>query len=134
MASTSIQISCMLAVPDAGEAAAWYKTALGASELWNLGSVVGLEIGGAPLLIAEAGTNGWDNPINIGTTTVRVEVFVDDPDGFIERAAAAGADASFDPIRDHKMPWGTHRQGVFRDPFGHLWFVGDKSPLGRLRD
>jgi PhnB protein len=28
------------------------------------------------------------------------------------------------------MPWGTHRQGGFRDPFGHNWSVGDRSPLG----
>jgi hypothetical protein len=27
------------------------------------------------------------------------------------------------------MPWGPHRQGTFVDPFGHLWFVGDRSPL-----
>jgi hypothetical protein len=29
------------------------------------------------------------------------------------------------------MPWGRHRQGSFTDPFGHRWFVGDRSPLGR---
>jgi PhnB protein len=29
------------------------------------------------------------------------------------------------------MPWGPHRQGGFSDPFGHIWFVGDRSPLGR---
>jgi PhnB protein len=39
------------------------------------------------------------------------------------------ADGGFDPIRDHRMPWGTHRQGGFLDPFGHLWLVGDRSPL-----
>jgi len=55
---------------------------------------------------------------------------VDDPDGFIERAVAAGADGSVDEIRDHEMPWGVHRQGGFLDPFGHLWLVGDRSPLG----
>jgi uncharacterized glyoxalase superfamily protein PhnB len=27
------------------------------------------------------------------------------------------------------VPWGTHRQGGFSDPFGHNWSVGDKSPL-----
>ena len=41
----------------------------------------------------------------------------------------AGADAGRGPVRDHAMPWGPHRQGGFFDPFGHLWFVGDKSPL-----
>jgi uncharacterized glyoxalase superfamily protein PhnB len=29
------------------------------------------------------------------------------------------------------MPWGKHRQGGFFDPFGHLWLVGDTSPLDR---
>ena len=41
-------ISLMLAVTDAPAAAEWYKKALGASELWDFGSVVGLEIDGAP--------------------------------------------------------------------------------------
>jgi PhnB protein len=35
---------------------------------------------------------------------VRVEVFVDDPDSFIERAVAAGADGSVDEVRDHQAP------------------------------
>jgi catechol 2,3-dioxygenase-like lactoylglutathione lyase family enzyme len=35
-------ISVMLAVPDAAAAARWYSEALGATELWNLGGVVGL--------------------------------------------------------------------------------------------
>jgi PhnB protein len=30
------------------------------------------------------------------------------------------------------VPWGIHRQGGFIDPFGHLWLVGDKSPLQRV--
>jgi hypothetical protein len=27
------------------------------------------------------------------------------------------------------MHWGPHRQGGFVDPFGHIWLVGDRSPL-----
>jgi PhnB protein len=122
-------ISLMLAVPDAAAAAAWYERALGATELWNLGSVIGLEVEGAPLFLAEPEGNGWDSPADIGTTTVRVEVFVDDPDAFVARAIEAGAQGGRDPVRDHEMPWGTHRQGGFFDPFGHLWLVGDRSPL-----
>ena len=122
-------ISLMLAVQDARTATDWYKRALGATELWNLGSVVGLEFEGAPFFLAEPANNGWDSPTAIGTTTVRVEVFVDDPDTFVERAIAAGANGSLDRVRDHQMPWGKHRQGGFYDPFGHLWLVGDKSPL-----
>jgi PhnB protein len=59
-------------------------------------------------------------------------VFVDDPDSFVARAVEAGADGSSDPVRDHDAPWGTHRQGGFYDPFGHVWLVGDKSPLRRF--
>jgi PhnB protein len=124
-------ISLMLAVPDAPKAAAWYKEALGATELWNLGSVVGLEIGGAPFFIGEPAGNGWESPIKLGITTTRVEVFCDDPDSLVARAVMLGADGSIDKVRNHQAPWGVHRQGGFLDPFGHLWLVGDRSPLNR---
>jgi uncharacterized glyoxalase superfamily protein PhnB/GNAT superfamily N-acetyltransferase len=122
-------ISLMLAVPDAAEAVAWYRRALGAAVTWDLGSVVGLTVGGAALFLAEPG-GGWSTPATAGTTTVRVEVFVDEPDAVWDEAVAAGAHGH-DPVRDHEMPWGTHRQGGFYDPFGHLWLVGDRSPLPR---
>jgi uncharacterized glyoxalase superfamily protein PhnB len=123
-------ISLMLAVPDAGAASAWYQRALGATELWNLGSVIGFEVDGAPFFLAQPENNRWDSPVELGTTTVRIEVFVDDPDSFVDRAVAAGANCH-DPVRNHEMPWGKHRQGGFFDPYGHLWLVGDKSPLRR---
>jgi uncharacterized glyoxalase superfamily protein PhnB len=125
----TLQLSLMLAVEDAGEAAAWYKRALGATELWSLGSVVGLRIGEAPFFLHEPTDRGFVSPAAGGSTTVRVEVFADDPDAFVRRAVEAGADGSLDEIRDHQAPWGVHRQGGFRDPFGHVWLVGDKSPL-----
>jgi PhnB protein len=122
----------MLAVPDAAAAVEWYKRALGAKELWSLGSVAGLEIEGAAFFVAEPARNGWESPEKIGITTVRVEMFCDDPDALITRAVEAGANGSFDEIRDHQAPWGIHRQGGFIDPFGHIWLVGDKSPLNRF--
>lgn len=124
-------VSLMLAVPDAPKAAAWYKEALGATELWNFGAVIGLEIAGAPFFLGEPASNGWESPTKLGTTTTRVEVFCDDPDALIERAVNAGADGSIDKIRNHEAPWGPHRQGGFVDPFGHRWLVGDRSPLDR---
>ena len=122
-------LSLMLAVPDATAAARWYEQALGATTLWDLGGVVGLTIGGAPFFLGEPENNGWATTTQAGTRTVRVEVFVDDPDAFIARAVAAGADGSVDQIQDHEVPWGVHRQGGFIDPFGHRWLVGDRSPL-----
>ena len=129
--SDSPVISVMLAVQDAGAASRWYAEALGATELWNLGSVIGLEVKGARFFLGEPENNGWQSPAVLGTRTVRIEVFVDDPDSFIARAVAAGADGSVDAIRNHQMPWGVHRQGGFMDPFGHRWLVGDRSPLNR---
>lgn len=92
-----------------------------------------MTVEGAPLFL-EPENNGWDTPSSLGGRSVRVEVFVDDPDRFIERAAVAGADGSNDEIRNHEVPWGTHRQGGFIDPFGHLWLVGDPSPLSAHPD
>jgi PhnB protein len=123
-------ISVMLIVADAEAAVAWYKGALGATELWNLGGVAGLEIEGAPFFLHEVNPSNpaEDSPDRIGVTSTRIELFVDDPDGVRERAIAAGASPGSD-VRDHQRPWGTHRQGGFRDPFGHNWSVGDRSPL-----
>jgi PhnB protein len=124
-------LSVMLAVGDTLTAVDWYKRALGATELWSLGSVAGLEIAGAPFFLGEPANNGWESPAKLGITSTRVEVFCDDPDTVITRALDAGAVGSLDDIKDHQAPWGTHRQGHFTDPFGHIWLVGDRSPLSR---
>ncbi len=124
-------ISVMLAVADTPTAVEWYKCALGAIILWDLGGVAGLEIAGAPFFLGEPHNNGWESPTKLGITSTRVEVFCDDPDTFIAHAVEAGADGDFDPVKNHQMPWGTHRQGGFKDPFGHIWLVGDRSPLER---
>lgn len=125
-------ISVMLAVTDTPSAVEWYKRALGATVLWSLGSVAGLEIAGAPFFLGEPADNGWESPTKLGITSTRVEVFCDDPDALIARAVEAGADGHLDVIRDHEAPWGIHRQGGFTDPFGHIWLVGDRSPLSRF--
>jgi uncharacterized glyoxalase superfamily protein PhnB/predicted enzyme related to lactoylglutathione lyase len=127
-------ISVMLIVSDADAAVAWYIDALRARELWNLAGVAGLEIDGAPFFLHEVNPRNpaESSPVQVGGTSTRIEVFVEDPDSFLERALAAGATAG-PPITDHPVPWGTHRQGGFRDPFGHNWSVGDRSPLSRSR-
>jgi PhnB protein len=123
-------ISVMLIVPDATAAISWYGSALGATVRWDLGGVAGLDVGGAAFFLHEVNPENpaETSPGRAGVTSVRVELFADDPGGLIERAIAAGAtDAK--AIEEHSMPWGTHRQGGFTDPFGHRWSVGDRSPL-----
>src|SRR5438874_12974887 len=109
-------ISVMLAVADARAAVAWYKQALGATQLWSLGSVAGMEIAGAPFFVGEPARNGWEIPEKLGATSTRVEVFCDDPDALIARSSGAGATGSPDHIKNPQMPWGTNRQRGFVAP------------------
>jgi uncharacterized glyoxalase superfamily protein PhnB len=131
MESTSMRplISVMLAVPNTPAAVLWYERALGAQVMWSLGSVAGLEVDGAPFFLHEPVRDRFESPSALGATTARVEVFVGDPDELIKRAVAAGATGG--DIQDYQMPWGKHRQGGFIDPYGHVWLVGDRSPLAR---
>lgn len=122
-------ISVMLAVDDTPLAVEWYRRALGATLLWSLGSVAGMELHGAPFFLGQPEKNGWETPAKLGITSTRIEVFCDNPDELVARAVAAGAEGRHDRIREHRMPWGVHRQGGFNDPFGHIWLVGDRSPL-----
>jgi PhnB protein len=123
-------LSVMLIVADAAAAVAWYHDALGAVVLWDLGGVAGMQIGGAPFFLHEAVPDKTreSSPAAAGMTTTRIELFLDDPDALLERAAAAGA-ADVESVRDHDVPWGIHRQGGFTDPFGHRWSIGDRTPL-----
>lgn len=128
--SRTTTLSLMLAVPDTPKAVEWYQKALGARLLWSLGSVAGLEIDGAPFFLHEPVANRFRSPIDLGATTVRIELFVDQPDDVVARAVKAGATGG--DIKDHSRSWGTHRQGGFTDPFGHNWLVGDRSPLNHF--
>ena len=125
-----LTISVMLIVSDAAAAVAWYVEALRATPLWDLNGVAGLHLDGAPFFVHQAvpGKEQEPSPTEAGLTTTRIEVFVDAPGEFIERAARAGA-TDVEPVTDHDAPWGRHRQGGFTDPFGHRWSVGDPTPL-----
>jgi len=122
-------ISVMLIVPSADAATAWYQAALGATELWNLGSVVGLEIAGAPFFLHEINpaNPAETSPGQAGVTSTRVELFTDDPDHVIERAIAAGATAGR-PSRITACPGG--RTGKVASPIPSA--TGGRSATARL--
>ena len=127
------QISPMLAVSDGNAAIEFYKAAFGATVLWRLGDddiVAGLEIDGAQFFLAtEAPGFGTRGPKSAGFTTIRIELFVDDPVAVQQRALAAGA-TSRDPVREHThtttgpRPINRMLQGSVVDPFGHKWLIG----------
>ena len=123
----------MLAVADANAAIEFYKSAFGATVLWRLGEghvVAGLEIDSARFFLStESPPHGTRAPASAGFTTVRVELFVDDPVAVHARALHAGA-VEHSPVREHEhetigpRPIRNMLQGAVLDPFGHLWLIG----------
>jgi PhnB protein len=127
------QISPMLAVSDGHAAIAFYKAAFAAEVLWHLegGHVVaGLSIDGAPFFLAtESPPHGTRGPSSAGFTTVRIELFVDDPVAVHQHALTAGARERSPVIEHAHTTVGSHPikrmlQGSVTDPFGHVWLIG----------
>lgn len=128
------QIAPMLAVTDGNAAIEFYKAAFGAEVRWHLDGgghvVAGLSIDDARFFLAhESPPHGTRGPSSVGFTTVRIELFVDDPIAVHKQALAAGA-IEHSPVREHThqmtgpTPIRRMLQGSVRDPFGHLWLVG----------
>jgi PhnB protein len=103
--SMPTQISPMLAVSGGKAAMAFYQAALGAELLWHLkgGHVVaGLSIEGARFSLAhESPPHRTRGPASVSFTTVRIELFVDDPQRCIRQALAAGA-IERNPVMEHQ--------------------------------
>lgn len=127
------QISPMLAVSDPAVAIEFYQRAFGAEVRWRIGEpleVAGLVIDGAGLFLAREQRENPRSPDSVGHTTVRVELFVEDPAAAQERALAAGA-MEGSPVREREHPLSGEDsarlrmlQGSVTDPFGHIWLIG----------
>jgi PhnB protein len=123
----------MLAVGNGTAAIEFYKAAFGATVVWHLDGghvVAGLSIDGAPFFLADESPDyGTRGPASVGFTTVRIELFVDDPVAVHKQALAAGA-VEHSPVAEHEHttvgphPIGRMLQGAVVDPFGHLWLIG----------
>jgi PhnB protein len=127
----------MLAVSDGHAAIKFYQAAFGAELLWHLGDghiVAGLSVNGAKFFLAhEEPDYGTKSPDSAGFTTVRIELFVDDPIAIHRQALAAGA-TDHSPVEEHQHETeGPHPiermlQGAVVDPFGHMWLIGKFLP------
>jgi uncharacterized glyoxalase superfamily protein PhnB len=127
-------VSPMLAVGDGSAAIEFYQAAFGATVLWRMGTgadvVAGLSIHGAEFFLAhESPPYGTRSPAAAGFTTVRIDLFVDDPVAVHRRAMEAGA-AERSPVTEHTYPVTGPQpikrmlQGSAVDPFGHIWLIG----------
>jgi uncharacterized glyoxalase superfamily protein PhnB len=127
------RIAPMLAVSDGAAAVEFYRAAFDAEVLWRLDegpeTIAGLTIGGAPFFLAREAPPGTRSPDGAGFTTVRIELFVDDPVAVQEKAIAAGArlrnavEEHFHPTTG-PAPIRRMLQGSVNDPFGHIWLIG----------
>jgi PhnB protein len=130
----SVEVAPMLAVSHGDAAIEFYKSAFDAEVLWRLGEgadiVAGLSIDGAKFFLAyEAPKYGTRGPSSVGFTTVRIELFVDNPVDVQRRALLAGA-IEHSPVREDQYqmagpcPISRMLQGAVVDPFGHMWLIG----------
>jgi PhnB protein len=124
-----------LIVQGAAGAIDFYKQVLGATELFRLAGPDGrvghaeLKIGDSHVMLAdEFPEMGAVSPRTIGGSPVRLLVYVEDVDGIVSRAIAAGAKL-VRPVADQFYG---DRAGGIEDPFGHLWHIAthkeDVSP------
>jgi PhnB protein len=126
------QISPMLAVSDPDGAIDFYERAFGAEVRWRIGEptqVAGLTIAGAELFLSRENPPKTRGPDAAGHTTVRIELFVADPEGVQRQAVAAGG-VEANPVQMHShtivgevSPMRMLQGGVI-DPFGHHWLIG----------
>ena len=128
-----VEIVPMLAVSHGDAAIEFYRSAFNAKVLWRLGEgadvVAGLSIDGAKFFLAyEAPQYGTRGPSTVGFTTVRIELFVNDPAAVQRRALAAGA-VEHSPVSEDEFqmdgpsPIKRMLQGA-SDSFGHMWLIG----------
>jgi PhnB protein len=121
-----VELTPFLTVKDARAVVEFYKKAFGATEISRQSTPAGqfiieMSLEGERFYAVDENPAGFNlSPTTLGGTSVRMSLIVADPDGFADRAVAAGAKIVF-PIAD--QPYGM-RQGRIADPEGHHWLIG----------
>jgi PhnB protein len=124
-------VQCQHSVKHGREAVEFYKTALGAIELYRFGGtdeheevVSQLAVGSSSFWVEDESPEHRNfSPESLGGATHRMLLIVEDPEAAIARAVAVGAREVY-PVSD-EHGW---RLGRIEDPFGHHWEIG--RPLG----
>jgi len=115
-----------LMVRDAPRAIAFYKSALGASEVMRFNDPKGriahaeVKIGDSHVMLAEEMPDqGHSGPQTLGGAGVSLLLYVEDVDARFAQAVAAGATVQR-PVADQFYG---DRVGGIEDPFGYRWFI-----------
>jgi PhnB protein len=126
MATFQTTITPVLTVKDAAGAVDFYKRAFGATEVLrstnSAGQIVAeMAIDGARFRVVDEAPWAFNlSPETLNGTSVRLNLFVADPDAVAGQSIAAGATEVF-PIADQSYGL---QQGRVADPFGHHWLIG----------
>jgi PhnB protein len=123
---TTPSIRPRLVVQDGAAAIDFYTSALGAKELHRFADPSGkivdaeLQLGDDVFSITEEHDDVNVSPARLGGSPLLLTLTVDDADAVGAAMEQAGAEVVF-PIDDQFYG---RREGRLRDPFGHLWIVG----------
>ena len=126
--SNQTSIVPTLSVRNGVAAIEFYKKAFGAVEAMRIESpdglvVAELSIENARFFIAdESPEYGNLSPETVGGVTIRIGLFVGNPDAVADSAVAAGA-TLLNPVADQHYGY---RLGAVKDPFGHVWEIARK--------
>ncbi len=115
-----------LIVNDADAAIAFYRKALGASELFRMEGPPGkighaeIRIGDSVLMLSDehAEMHAY-GPKHYGGSPISLMLYVEDVDAVVNGAVKAGA-TLVRPVADQFYG---DRSGIITDPFGHNWFI-----------
>ena len=121
------ELFAYLCVRNTAEAIEFYRRAFGATEKFRLTEPSGrighaeLDFGGTTLMLCdEFPEYGISAPRAGAGTSVTIHIHVDNADGVIQQAVAAGASLEVPP----SDAFYGERSGSVRDPFGHRWNIG----------
>ena len=121
-------LTAALGIRGVSKALEFYAQAFGAREIHRSpgpdGKIVHaqMRIGDSLFFLGEEDPSlphGYRSPRALNGTTCAIYMYVPDADAVFEQAVRAGAEGLF-PVSDQH--WGD-REGLVRDPFGHLWAV-----------
>jgi PhnB protein len=120
-------VTAYLAVRNARAAIDFYAAAFGARQMLVIEEQDGrighatLKIGPVEIYVADEHpeVESFVGPETLGGSAVILDLEVDDVEGAIDRAVAAGAQL----IRPPDHPTSGVQAGKVRDPFGHIWLI-----------
>jgi PhnB protein len=126
-------MTAAIAVREGLRALEFYVRAFGAHEILRVpgpGDSIAhaqMRIGDSLFFLADEDPklpNGYRSPETLGGTSFAFYVYLPDADATFRQAVEAGAE----PLAQmEQRPWGD-REGLLRDPFGHLWALATRTP------